>query len=249
HSVSPAGGEANSAQINEAYGRLPMSFELNQGQADPQVRYLARGRGYQVSLTETGAVLRLQNANRNARGDAMSSPLAEQTNPQSAIQNSQSGLRIKLENALPAKEVAGLNLLPGKSNYLIGSDPNKWRHDIPNYARVEYREVYPGVNLAYYGAQRALEYDFIVTPGYSPDVITVSFEGADRIELGGNGDLALYLNGAVIYQRSPVIYQQAHDRRRAVTGRYVMRGANQVGFEVEGFDASKPLVIDPVLEY
>jgi len=227
-----------------------MSFELNQGQADPQVRYLARGRGYQALLTEAGAVLRLQNANHKPRSGAMNSPLVEQANPQSAVRNPQStALKIKLEGASPARQVTGLNLLPGKSNYLIGADPNKWHNNIPNYARVEYREVYPGVSLAYYGTQRALEYDFIVTPGADPGVIVVGFEGVDRIELDANGDLALHLNSGIIYQRSPVIYQQASGGRRAVAGRYVMRGEKQVGFEVKGYDASKPLVIDPVLEY
>jgi len=240
----------NQTQINEAYGRLPMNFELNQGQADSQVKYLARGRGYQVLLTETEAVLRLQNANRNARGATTDSSLAEHFNLQPSTLNPQStALRIRLDGASPAKQVAGLDLLPGKSNYLIGADPNKWHNGIPNYARVEYDEVYPGVSLAYYGTQRALEYDFIVTPGYDPSVITVGFEGAERVELVDNGDLALHLNGGIIYQRSPVVYQQAGGGRRTVTGRYVMKGEKQVGFEVEGYDTAKPLVIDPVLEY
>src|SRR5262245_46044046 len=245
-----ATGRLKQAQINGAYGRLPMSFELNQGQGDSNVRYLARGRGYQVFLTETEAVLRLQGVNQKPGGAAAPSPFADRTNPQSQNPNPQSGaLRIKLDGASPDGQIIGLDPLPGKSNYLIGNDPGKWHKDIPNYARVEYRDVYPGVNLAYYGSQRALEYDFIVSPGYDPGVITVSFEGVEQVELGANGDLALHLNGEVIYQRNPVIYQQAGGGRRAVTGRYVLRGEKQIGFEVDGYDASKPLVIDPVLEY
>ena len=245
-----ATGRLNQAQVNDAYGRLPMSFEPNQGQGDSNVRYLARGRGYQVFLTETEAVLRLQTANQKTRSDPMNSPFADQINPQSATRSPQPGaLRIKLDGASPTRQIIGLDLLPGKSNYLIGNDPRKWHKDIPNYARVEYRDVYPGVNLAYYGSQRALEYDFIVTPGYDPSVITVSFDGVEQVELGANGDLALHLDGEIIYQRNPVIYQQAGGGRRAVTGRYVMRGEKQIGFEVDGYDASKPLVIDPVLEY
>ncbi len=220
-----------------------MSFELNQGQADPQVKYLARGRGYQAFLTETEAVLRLSRANRNPAPGPPNHLFAEQNNSQS------SALRIRLDGASPAERISGLNLLPGKSNYLIGNDPNKWHKDIPNYARVEYHEVYPGINLAYYGTQRALEFDFIVAPGHDPGVISVSYEGADSIELDRNGDLAIHLNGEIIYQRSPVIYQQANGERQTVTGRYVMKGARRVGFEMDGYDASKPLVIDPVLEY
>jgi uncharacterized protein (TIGR03437 family) len=236
-----------------------MSFELNQGQVDPQVRYMARGRGYQVFLTESEAILRLQNWSRTAANDPIKSPLANSASSQSGSRrvgrDSQStALRIRLAGASAAKQVLGLSSLPGKSNYLIGDDPNKWRRNIPNFARIEYQDVYPGVSVAYYGTQQALEYDFIVTPGYDPGAITVSYEGADRIELVGNGDLALHVNGETIYQRSPVIYQRARDARpqdvrQAVSGRYVLKGEKQVGFEVDGYDASRPLVIDPVLEY
>src|SRR5215470_6913096 len=109
-------GRLGQAQINGAYGRLPMSFELNQGQADPQVKYLARGRGYQVFLTETEAVLRLQSANQKRRSNATNRPFAEHANPQSQSLGPQSGaLRIKVEGATPAVQITGLDLLPGKS--------------------------------------------------------------------------------------------------------------------------------------
>src|SRR5262249_34273025 len=159
--------------------------------------------GYQVLLTDTEAVLRLHGAGRKPRGSAINPTLADQADSESSV------LRIKLGGASSPGQVTGLDLLPGKSNYLIGSDPKKSHRDIPNYARVEYRDVYPGVSLAYYGTQRSLEYDFIVAPGRDPGVISVSFEGVERVEPAANGDLALHLNGEVIYQRSPVAYQQA----------------------------------------
>ncbi len=235
--------QPNAEQINETYGKLPMSFELNQGQADSQVKYLARGRGYQVFLTDTEAVLELRVADCGLRID-------NARNPQSAICNPQSkALRLKFDGAKRAKQIAGVDLLQGKSNYFIGNDPQKWRTDIPNYARVEYREVYPGVGIAYYGTQQSLEYDFIVAPGADPQVITVSFDGADKIELNAQGDLELHLNGEVIYQRSPVVYQKVNGRQQSVTGRYVIKGEKQIGFELGNYDSGKSLVIDPVLEY
>ncbi len=254
---SSAAERVKPARINDAYGRLPMSFELNQGQGDPNVRYLARGRGYQILLNDSEAVLRLRRGSnklrsggKNLRSDAVSFAIAGRTSIESESRDWQSEtLRIKLEGASPANQIIGLDPLPGKSNYLIGADPEKWHKNIPNYSRVEYRGVYPGVNLAYYGSQQSLEYDFIVTPGYDPGVITIGFEGVEQVELAGNGDLALHLNGAVIYQRNPVIYQQTATGRRTVTGRYALRGDKQVGIVVGDYDSSKPLVIDPVLEY
>ncbi len=248
-------------QTADTYGKLPMSFELNQGQADPQVKYLARGRGYQVFLTDTEAVLALRIADSGLRIADLKDPSPKSQssqsllqsathNPQSAIRNPQSRrLRLKLDGAKPAEQVIGVNPLPGKSNYFIGNDPRKWHTDIINYSRVEYRNVYPGISLAYYGTQQALEYDFIVAPGADPQAITVSFEGADRMELDSRGDLLLHLNGEVIYQRIPVIYQNIDGRRRNVSGRYFMKGERQIGIKVDGYDAARSLVIDPVLEY
>ncbi len=216
-----------------------MSFELNQGQVDPRVRYLARGRGYQVFLTDTEVVLSLSRSQRVKR-----------ENVETALSNPQSNaLRLKLAGAEPARQVTGVNPLPGKSNYFIGNDPTAWHTDIPNYARVECSEVYPGVSVAYYGAQQSLEYDLIVAPGADPRAITISFEGADRMELNAEGDLELHLNGEVIYHRSPTVYQQGNGRRRAVTSRYVIKGEKQIGFEIGNYDAGKSLVIDPVLDY
>src|SRR5574341_1262434 len=119
----PASNQPNPEQINEAYGRLPMSFESNRGQVDPQVRYLARGHGYQVFLTDTEAVLNLNRPQRVKR-ENIETALSD---PQSAIRNPQSNaLRLKFDGAEPARQVTGVNPLPGKSNYFIGDDPTAW---------------------------------------------------------------------------------------------------------------------------
>jgi hypothetical protein len=121
---SPAKNQPSPGQINESYGRLPMSFEPNRGQVDPRVRYLARGRGYQVFLTDAEVVLSLsrpQRAQRENIETALSNPQSQSPNPQSNT------LRLKFDGAEPAKQVTGVNPLPGKSNYFIGNDPTAWR--------------------------------------------------------------------------------------------------------------------------
>src|SRR5262249_7625420 len=248
------------ARVKEQYGRLPMNFEVNQGQADNSVKFLSRGHGYQVFLTNTEAALVLQSSRPNETKNSDASNLSEgNPRPESLpwSGNSQSNiLRIKPVGAQVGKaianQVSGSDLLPTKSNYLIGNDPGQWHTDIPNYARVEYSEIYPGINLAFYGTQKALEYDFIVTPGADPQNITMSIEGADKIELDNNGDLILHVAGEKVYPRSPLTYQDDHGVaavRRDVRSRYVLKGGNQVGFAVENYDATKPLVIDPVIDF
>jgi uncharacterized protein (TIGR03437 family) len=234
----------------EAYGKLPLAFEANTGQADPGVRFLSRGNGYTLFLTATEAVLSLS---RTAV-----SKVAGRENNEAASKGTV--LRMKLVGANPAPTVVGISELPGKSNYFIGNDPTKWRTNVPNCARVEYRDVYSGVNLVYYGNQRQVEYDFVVAPGADPAGIRFSVEGADKLEVDSQGDLVLQANGGEIRFHKPVVYQETDGVRRQIPAGFVLtEGAphsafhtphsTEVGFEVAAYDATRPLVIDPTLAY
>ncbi|MET0645090.1 MAG: hypothetical protein ABW208_00630, partial [Pyrinomonadaceae bacterium] len=146
HPTPPQPGTATE-QARESYGRLPLSFEANRGQAGAAADFVARGAGYTLSLTPTEAVFSL----------AQRSDRSRQQPP--AI------LQMNLVGASRSAKVAGLDELEGKVNYLIGKDPAKWRTDVPTFGRVRYAEVYPGIDVVYYGNQRRLEYDFVVAPG------------------------------------------------------------------------------------
>src|SRR2546427_1923700 len=131
----------------------------------------------------------------------------------------------------------------------MGSDPANWRTDVPTYAKVRYKNVYPGIDLIYYGTQRQLEYDFVVSPGADPKRIRLGFQGVDKLEVDAQGDLVLHTATGVIRQRKPVIYQEVEGARREIAGGYVLEGARRVGFRVAAYDARRPLVIDPALFY
>jgi carbohydrate binding protein with CBM6 domain/beta-propeller repeat-containing protein len=156
-------------------------------------------------------------------------------------------IRMSIVGAAPAPLVSGLEELPGKANYFIGKDPAKWRTNVPTYAKVHYREIYPGIDLVYYGNQRQLEYDFVVAPGADPNKIVLGFKGADKIEIDAQGDLVLDAPGGAIRQHKPVIYQEIDGVRQEIAGSYVRKSANRVGFKVAAYDQSRPLIIDPVV--
>jgi Domain of unknown function DUF11/Beta-propeller repeat len=208
------------------FGQLPLRFEPNQGQSDPRVKFLARGAGYGLFLTSDQAVLTLSAAAKNA-----------------------SAVRMQLAGANPAATVTGANQLPGKSNYLIGNDPSKWHRDIPQYARVRYQEVYPGVDLVYYGNQGQLEYDFEVAPGADPRQIALRFEGPEKAKLDASGNLVVASSGGEVRLKAPHIYQQLGVQQQPVAGRFALRQDGKVGFEVAAYDRRRTLVIDPVLTY
>ncbi len=230
----------DSARIVEGYGKLPLAFEANQGQSDPQVKFLSRGAGYSLFLTADAAVLSLQ--------PSVPSPLSAGRGKTSHTQSARAVLRMKLVNTNPKTEISGQDELPGKSNYFIGNDPKKWHTNVQQFSKVRYKSVYPGVDLLYYGHQRELEYDFVLQPGASPQAIRLGIAGARRLWLE-HGDLVLTSTGGNLRLRSPNIYQEANEVRHQVRGRYVIRSKGEVGFEVAAYDRRRALVIDPVLAY
>jgi beta-propeller repeat-containing protein len=233
------------ARVSEAYGRLPLHFEANRGQTRQDVCFLARGPGYSLYLTAGEAVLVLARPNPDAKRDLRSTP--ERLNTQARA--TPVVVRMSLVGAAPKPLVSGLEELPGKANYFIGNDPAKWRTNVPTYAKVHYQDVYPGIDLVYYGNQRQLEYDFVVAPGGDPERIALGFQGVERLEIDAEGELVLHAAGGALRQRKPVIYQETDGLRREIDGGYILKGANRVGFRVAAYDDSRPLVIDPVLFY
>ncbi|HWQ32611.1 MAG TPA: SBBP repeat-containing protein [Blastocatellia bacterium] len=223
--ASSTRAHSDSSRWQQAYSRLPLSFEASHGQAAAPVKFLARGDGYRIFLTATEAVLTL----RNAGGEPAT-------------------LRLGLSGANAKPEISGCEQLPGRSSYFIGSDPQQWRAGLPTYARVKYAAVYPGIDLVWYGRQRQLEYDFIVAPGADPDDIRLTIAGAEAIRLR-QGELALKVAGGELLQHQPLAYQETDEGRQMVTARYVITAENQIGFELGAYDRSLPLVIDPVLSY
>jgi hypothetical protein len=254
--VAPRDSELNQQtkmRVAEAYGRLPLSFEANQGQTDSRVKFVARGSGYTLFLTNREAVLALSTAQRS-----------KQKNPTP----SEAVVQMKLLGANPTPAVSGIEQLPGRSNYFIGNDPKKWSTSVPNYARVRYQDIYPGIDLVYYGNQEQLEYDFLVAPGTNPKAIALNIEPAPTLpdnrhssalslRIARNGDLVVRLNRQEIRFHKPVAYQDAAasmgasppEGRKFIDAGYVLEAKNQVGIRLSSYDKTRPLVIDPVMWY
>jgi hypothetical protein len=230
-------GEAEKQRLLSAYARLPLAFEVNRGQQDARVDFLARGPGYTVFLTPTEAVYSLQ-----AKATGTQEP-AEVV------------LREQVVGGNANAPTTGLEPLSGIVNYLKGNDRSRWLADVPTYARVEYREVYPGIDLDYYGPQGQLEYDFIVSPGADAGRIRLAFAGADGVQLDADGNLLIHTAAGDVVQHRPYLYQQVGAERRPVVGRFTVMNAaqgqgqgvtdQQVGFSVGAYDRTRPLVIDP----
>jgi len=218
---------------------LPLSFEANTGQTDARVKFLSRGSDYGLYLTSDEAVMVFHS----------------QKQPDDKIENAHSlakrreVMRMKLVGADEDIQPQGFDELPGKTNYFVGNDPAKWRTDVVNYRKIKYDEIYPGIDLVYYGNTGELEYDFIVAPHADPTAIKLKFNGATQIKLGRNGDLLLSTNTATLRHQKPLIYQEANGTRTLVKGKYALGTKGQVSFRLGTYDKTRPLIIDPVIAY
>jgi len=234
-------------RIAKRYGQLPLTFEINKGQLDEAVKFMSHGAGYDLFLTANETVLRVHKP-RTQQVDKLKDLSRTSTAPDENVREG-TVLRLKLLGAGSSAQVAGQDELPGKVNYFIGNDPAKWRRNVPTYRKAYFKDVYPGIDVVYYGQQRELEYDFVVAAGANAKLIRFSVEGADQIRLDKTGKLLLGLKHGEVSLHKPVIYQlDENGSRREVKGTYVING-NEVRFKIQRFDSSKPLVIDPVLSY
>ena len=229
---------------------LPLGFEANQGQSDPQVKYMARGNGYTVFLTENETVFALHSAApASASRTAGKLNAISRMNHRSAEKEITAAISMKIVGGNSKPEISASRELPGKTNYFIGNDRSKWHQGVPQYAAVSYRDVYPGVNMAFHGEQKQLEFDFIVAPGANAAEIGMGVTGAKRIVTDESGDLVLSSAAGDVLLHKPVAYQEKNSKREPVDARFVIQANNRVSFELGNYDRSRELVIDPSVSY
>ena len=197
-------------------GRLPLRFEENRGQFDSAVRFMAKSAGGKLQFS--------------ARG------------PEFLVGSSPVEIGLVHGNAAP--KIEPLDRMPAVTNYMVGPR-DQWHGSIANFARVRYQDVYPGIDVVYYGTQNQLEYDFVLAPGANPDAIRLKFKGGVHVSLTPSGDIALESSDGKVLQKAPAIYQD----KRKVEGRYTMLANNEVGFRLAGYDRTRALTIDPILVY
>jgi hypothetical protein len=239
--ADPGRAPSTAAQSASAkrYGDLPLSFEPNQGQiadhareksnaqfANQQVRFVSRGSGYSLFLTQSGAVLAFS---RDAHSDSV--------------------LQMQLAGSDSAAHIEGLDQLPGTSNYFSGNDSTRWHTGIPTYSRVKYNNIYPGISLVYYGNQRQLEYDFVVAPGADPRQIRLAISGAQKLSVDASVNLVLHNAAGEVQFLAPNVYQQIAGQKKEISGRWTLSANHTAGFRIGDYDRAQPLVIDPVLIY
>ncbi len=231
-SASPASaslpGPLAAPSASDVLGGLTLGFEPNRGQFAESVRYLGRGLGYELTLSDAGATLVL-----------------------TARSGERESLGVRVVGSV-SRAPHGVKQLPGVSNYLVGSDRKRWTTGVESYAKVVYSEVLPGIDWVLYGkSQRELEYDLVFAPGTDVASVSLAFDGARRLSVDARGSLRLELgSGRAVEQSPPVAYQlDARGRKTLVAARYLPHADGTLGFRVGTYDHRLPLVIDPAVTY
>ncbi|HEX4785292.1 MAG TPA: SBBP repeat-containing protein [Candidatus Sulfotelmatobacter sp.] len=244
---SPRGATPQSQERARALlAGLPLVFEPNQGQgnldsADSRAKFVSRGPGYSLFLGSEGAILSLAS-------HQPSKPSRHASTRQPASSDRIEFLQMKLAGANANPTLTGSNPLPGKSNYFLGNDPAKWRSRVPQFARVRYENIYPGINLLFYGNQGRLEYDFQVEPGSDPRQAELEFNGAQGLQVK-DGALIIKGQSGSMRLEAPRVYQEIAGKQQPVEGSFVLRGGKRAGFAIGSYDHSRELVIDPILTF
>ncbi len=254
--------------------RVPISFEVNVGQIEPNVRYVERNPHYDLFLKSSEAVFKLTTPGQGTNADCGSrvgkpAPRAMGASPvPNALQclndSSSATLRLHLVGTTHNVSPEGVKPVASYSNYLIGNDPRKWRMHVPHFAEVWYPSVYPGVDLVYHGNDGRLEYDFVVAPHARADRIAFSIDGIDtksHLRQDANGDLVISVGEQHMLVQKPQLYQGqsclkdvGHDTCHAIDGgefvvRQLSSAETQISFALPRYDHSQTLVIDPVVAF
>lgn len=234
---------------------MPLAFSENQGQWDERVLFRADIGDATMWFQRSGVDYQLR---RQVPGIGNPGEIQIRTGgatfmrPSDRKPESSPPLVIKTTfvGANPTPSVIGDNLLDHRCNYFIGNDPTKWRTGVTNYGAIVYEDLYPGVDLKFYGNGNQMKYDFIVSPGEDYSQIRVRYEGANSLSIDAQGHLVVQTDGDALTEHKPTIYQVDGDRRLPVEGEYTLLSGNSFGFHIsDDYDPSLPLVIDPILSY
>jgi photosystem II stability/assembly factor-like uncharacterized protein len=214
-------------RVHETRATMPLRFEPADVRGGDRAEFVARADGYAVALADANAQIAII--------------------PTSGI--GRTVIAVKLVGGSPTATADALELQSGVTNYLIGNSPSEWRSDVRGYSKIEYHDVYPGIDVVYYGNHQRLEYDFVVAPGASYRAIAIEFEGTTAVWIDRHGNLVMKTAAGDLVQRAPVIYQDVDGTRTPVSGGYIRLGEKRFGFRVGPYDPQRPLVIDPEVIY
>ena len=228
---------------------MPILFEENKGQTDRRAKFVSRGKGYTLYLTESEAVFSLQRQNESNIQDSLEIPKTKSQRPKTISDS----LKMQFVGANQNPQISGDAQAVTKTNYYIGK---RRFENLSNYRKVNYKNLYDGIDAVFYGNQNnQLEYDFEIAPNADANQIKLNFDGAKELKIDENGDLVVKTENAELVQQKPFAFQTINGERKEVAVSYELltnneqRTTNKFTFKLGNYDKSQPLTIDPKVDY
>jgi hypothetical protein len=235
------------AHVVDSFRNTPLRFEKNVGQAPRPVEYVSHAGAYSVAFTPHEALLSIALPSPKPQPASFLKKSGDTPKPPSVPVSVP--VTLSLAGSNPSSRITALDPLPGQTNYLVGK-PDRWHKDVPTFCRIQYRSVYPGIDLVYYGKQHQLEYDFIVSPGADPRRIALAFGGASASVDAGTGDLVVGSSAGTLFRnKRPRAFQRINGRELEVPAFYRLDREHHARLQLGSYDVTRPLVIDPVVVF
>ena len=252
HAV-PHANKVAAETMRSAYGSLPTTFIANAGQLDASVRYEVRSSVGHLFFTPQGVTLALTVADSAPVAAYDIQPAAQRVKPAvDAPPQTSIAVRVSFDGANPNPILGGADQLPGMANFFIGSDLTQWHTNVPTYAGVAYRDLYPGIDLSYTGHVGVLKGTYTVAPGTDPALIRWHYAGANATHIDvPTGDLLIDASAGVrLTEQMPEAWQIGADGvQHTVMAHYALTEDGAAQFTVGEYNHAQPLVIDPGLIY
>jgi len=242
---------AEKTAVQRAYGKLPLYFTENKGQVDKAVRFYERGAGHAAFFTYEGLTLTLTKSIDESEKEPF--PIGKAIKENKDKKFTTEAVRLSFIGANKNAKVTSESPLPGHVNYFIGNDKTKWQSNVPTYKTVIYENIYNNIDIKFYGNNKNIEHDIIVSPGGNLKDVRFAYKGIKGLEITKKGDLRARLADGEIRIKKPIVYQVIKGKRKTIEGNYrILKGEDgsfTYGYDVASYDHTKELVIDPVLTY
>ena len=257
--------------VRPDFGRIPVNIIPNRGQGDGRADYYIQGKDKTIFFGTEGVTFVLTGPDR---GEAGESARLDRTGPPPSAREGRpaAGSRwvVKLDflGARPGVKPQGTDETGTRVSYFSGAAED-WKTDLPAYSRIVYRDIWPGIDLAYTGTMDRLKYEFVVHPGADPSQIRLAYRGASSVTVDAQGRLAVSTPAGGFEDGTPVAYQERNGARVDVPMGYKILGAGGLadlpdapksgdsapsaetrvayGFTVGAYDPAQTLILDPVI--
>ena len=226
-----------SVKLEADFGRMPLHFIANKGQLNERVDYYVQGRDQSLYFGPGGVTFVLTSPERESAGEGAKAP-------------ARWVIKLDFVGADGTIRPQGLDETGAVISYFKGNRED-WRTGLPSYGRLVYRNLWPGIDLAYSGTVSKLKYEFIVQPGADPSLIELAYRGASEVALGESGRLEINTPAGSLRDDEPVAFQEKGGERVAIPMSFTLEepepGSQAFGFEVGDYDRSRPLIMDPAI--